>query len=153
MTAGIRAARGRPLVLALALLLAGLLAACDGDDSDTPGDASAIVCSTAYRVSTSEPLTEVDTLRFEDEDSTQSMPYIYLELHGTFSTGATDGERALRLWVTPTGTDQVLVNHLYQLAEGEWPSDQFAGDHGFTGLNYAYDPVSGAELQYWCATE
>lgn len=151
--------RTHPVALArvafLALALLALLAACDADD-DSAGDdagASAIVCSTAYRVSQQEPLTEVDTLRFEDADAEQSLPYIYLELHGAYSDGREDGERALRLWVTQTAEPEPLVSHLYQLPEDGWPVNQFVGGHGFTGLMYAYDPVSGAELQYWCATE
>ena len=113
----------------------------------------AIVCSASYRVSVQEPLTEVDALRFEDVDAEQSLPYIYLELHGAFSTGRADGERALRVWVTRTTESEPLVTQLYQLPEGAWPEDQFVGGHGFTGLTYAYDPVSRAELQYWCSTE
>jgi hypothetical protein len=125
------------------------LAACSGEE----GRADGIVCSTAYRISQREPLTEVDHLRFEDEDSTQSMPYIYLELHGQYSTGANEGERALRLWVTPTGEQDVIVSQLFQLPVDSGPDNQFVGGHGFTGLSYAYDPVSGAELQYWCEVE
>ncbi|MGE3962059.1 MAG: hypothetical protein AB7F65_10290 [Dehalococcoidia bacterium] len=143
-------------VATVALALAALLVACDSDGSDDAAgdvDASAIVCSAAYRVSQQEPLTEVDTLRFEDADAEQSLPYIYLELHGAFSDGREDGERSLRVWVTRTAEPEPLVTHLYQLPEDGWPRDQFVGGHGFTGLNYAYDPVSGAELQYWCATE
>jgi hypothetical protein len=135
--------------LALIVALIGLAAAC----SDEEARAGAIVCSTAYRISQTEPLTEVDHLRFGDEDSTQSMPYIYLELHGQYSTGAQDGERALRLWVTPTGEQDVIVSQLFQLSDDSGPDNQFVGDHGFTGLSYAYDPVSGAELQYWCEAE
>jgi hypothetical protein len=89
-------------------------------------------------------------VRFEDEDSTQSLPYIYVELHAEYNTGRADNERALRLWVTPTGEEKVLVSQLFQLADDSGPENQFLGEHGFTGLNYAYDPVSGAELQYWC---
>jgi hypothetical protein len=134
--------------IAIVVALMGL-AAC----SDEEGRADAIICSTAYRISQTEPLTEVDHLRFGDEDSTQSMPYIYLELHGQYSTGARGGERALRLWVTPTGEQGVIVSQLFQLAAGSGPDNQFVGAHGFTGLSYAYDPVSGAELQYWCEAE
>jgi hypothetical protein len=137
---------GTCIVIAVALLG---LAGC----SDEAGRVAGIICSTAYRVSQSEPLTEVDHLRFGDEDSTRSMPYIYLELHAQYTTGTTDNERALRLWVTPTGEEDVLVSQLFQLPEDSGPEDQFEGGHGFTGLNYAYDPVSGAELQYWCEAE
>jgi hypothetical protein len=127
-----------------------LVAACGGGDD---GRAGVIVCSTAYRVSVSEALTEPDQVRFVDEDATQSVPYIYLELHAEYRTGRVDGERSLRLWVTPTGAEDVLVTQLYQLPEDSGPTNQFVGGHGFTGLNYAYDPVSGAELQYWCEAE
>ncbi len=134
--------------IAIMVMLLGLTACSDGK-----GRASSIICSTAYRVSQTEPLTEVDHLRFADEDSTQSMPYIYLELHGQYRTGAQDGERALRLWVTPTGEQGVIVSQLFQLAVDSGPDNQFVGGHGFTGLSYAYDPVSGAELQYWCEAD
>lgn len=130
-------------------LLIGVLGACS--DGETVR-ASHIVCSTAYRLSSSDPLTDVDTMTLQDEDATQSIPYIYLELHASYTTGNTDGERSLRLWVTPTGEDRVLVNHLFQLPADSGPADQFVGDHGFTGLASAFDPVSGAELQYWCQT-
>jgi hypothetical protein len=127
-----------------------LSAGCAGDKEER---ASAIVCSTAYRVSVTEPLTDIDNLRLQDEDSIQSLPYIYLELHAQYSDGRLDGERALRLWVTPSGEDCELMSQLYQLPEDAGPVNQFAGDHGFTGLTYAHDPVSGAELQYWCEAE
>jgi hypothetical protein len=104
-------------------------------------------------VSASDSLTGTDTLRLPDEDSTGSIPYIYLEFHAAYTDGRADGERALRVWVTPTGTDDVIVTHLYQLPADDGPTDQFVGGHGFTGLNYAFDPVSGSELQYWCEAD
>lgn len=136
-------------LLGLALVAAG----CNGDGDADAERASAIVCNAAYRISVQEPLTEVDSIRFEDADAEQSLPYIYLELHGAYSTGEADGERALRVWVTQTAEEEPLVTHLYQLAGDEGPRNQFQGEHGFTGLNYAYDPLSGAELQYWCVAE
>ncbi|PKN83185.1 MAG: hypothetical protein CVU47_00165 [Chloroflexi bacterium HGW-Chloroflexi-9] len=128
-------------------------AGCTESAGEDKVRASAIVCSAAYRVSQAEPLTEVDSLRLEDTDAVQSLPYIYLELHAEYADGRSDGERALRVWVTRTAEAEPLVTHLYQMPEGEGPQNQFLGDHGFTGLMYAYDPVSGAELQYWCTAE
>ena len=134
----------------LVIITVALILVSTGCSDKTQGRASSIVCSTAYRISSSEPLTEQDHMTLDDEDATQSIPYIYLELHGQYSTGREDGERSLHLWVTPTGAENVLISQLYQLPEDAGPENQFLGDHGFTGLNYAYDPVSGAELQYWC---
>jgi hypothetical protein len=140
--------RSRPTHVCAGLALVALVAACT-----TPAARSSeIVCSTAYRVSTNEALTDVDTIRLADEDSTGSIPYIYLEFHAEYGAGFTDAERALRVWVTPTGDDRALVSHLFELSPDSGPINQFSGGHGFTGLNYAYDPVSGAELQYWCET-
>lgn len=142
-------------LMATAVVL--LASACAEDDSPatapatgSPTGATGIVCSTAYRVSSSEPLTEVDTVRFETDDSVQSIPYIYLEFHAEYTSGAAGDERALRLWVTPTAEEDVIVTQLFQLPQDATLVNQFAGEHGFTGLTYAYDPVSGAELQYWC---
>lgn len=112
--------------------------------------AAVIECTTAYRVSTADELTGTDSVRFDDEQSTQSIPYIYLEFHAEYQPGFEDNERSLRVWVTPTASQKVLAVQLYQLPADEGPVDQFVGGHGFTGLNYVYDPASGAELQYWC---
>jgi hypothetical protein len=139
--------RRAPSGAGIALGLAVLVTACAGA---APERASSIVCTAAYRISTSEPLTEPDTIRLEDTDTVQSLPYIYLELHAQYTAGRVDGERALRLWVTPTGEDTEVVSQLFQLPTDRGPTDQFRGGHGFTGLTYAYGPVSGAELQYWC---
>ena len=135
-------------LLALTLALFPVVACSDGD-----GRASAILCSTAYRASVTEPLTQSEHLRIEDEDSVDSMAYVQLELHARYSTGRTDNERALRLWVTPSGEDGEIVSQLFQLPPDSGPTNQFVGGHGFTGLNYAYDSASGAELQYWCEAE
>lgn len=109
-----------------------------------------IECHVAYRVATTEPLTEVHSFWLGNGDSTRSVPYIYLELHAEYASGADGSERSLRLWVTPTAEDDVIVTQLFQLSKDDGLVNQFLGGHGFTGLTYAYDPVSGAELQYWC---
>lgn len=129
------------------VVLCVLLTSCSGQDR-----AGVIECSTAYRVSTSDELTGTDSVRFVDEQSTaQSVPYTHLEFHAEYRPGFDDNERSLRVWVTPTASDQILAVQLYQLPTEEGPVDQFVGGHGFTGLTYVSDPVSGAELQYWCA--
>lgn len=134
----------------LALSLVPVLAACNGDDAER---ASAILCNTAYRPSVGEAITDSGELRFEDEDAVQSAAYDRLELHAQYGAGRSDGERALRLWVTQAGEDAELLSQLFQLPDDAGPENQFAGGHGFTGLSYAYDPDSGAELQYWCEAE
>ncbi|HUV93017.1 MAG TPA: hypothetical protein VMV80_08020 [Anaerolineales bacterium] len=46
-----------------------------------------------------------------------------------------------------------LSLHALSLPIDSGPQNQFIGGHGFTGLNYSYQPDSGAELQYWCAVK
>lgn len=48
--------------------------------------------------------------------------------------------------------DMGTVGHtaLYQLQAGTRPLNEFAGDHGFTGLNWVQDPASGDNVQYAC---
>jgi hypothetical protein len=48
------------------------------------------------------------------------------------------------------GQGHRLVSNLYQIWSG--PTDDFGGHTGFTGLVYVDDPVTGAEVQYSCAT-
>src|SRR5690606_12481542 len=54
-------------------------------ESGNNSTSASIMCSTAYRVSISEPFTDVDTVSFGDQDSAQSIPYIYLEFHAAYS--------------------------------------------------------------------
>ena len=45
-------------------------------------------------------------------------------------------------------TDYLLPSPLFQM---QGPSNIFdRTGQGFTGLNYAYDPATGAEMQYSC---
>jgi hypothetical protein len=136
-----------PIIATLLLLSCLALAACAAA-SQSP--AKAIVCNAAYRSAVTEPPGDVDSLRFDGDSEAQSLPYPHLELHGQYWSGEADNERALRLWVTPAGEEAVIVSQLFQLPLESGPANQFRGGHGFTGLNYAFDPASGAELQYWC---
>lgn len=118
-----------------------------------PPKATTIRCNTAYRSSEIVPIEREDSLTFTNEDTTHTLGYADLTFHAQYWTGAADNERALRLWVTPTGDEQPLLSQLYQLPPDSGPQNQFAGGHGFTGLSYAYHPTSRAELQFWCEAD
>ena len=81
-----------------------------------------------------------ETVRFDDA----SVHFSYLFVEGE---GATVITRV-------TARETEFHRTLYQLGgggEGETIAlPTFLGDHGFTGLNYAYPPDSSAEVQYWC---
>lgn len=150
----------RPLSLALRRLfsaLAGLslvaLAACGA--SPPVGRASGFVCYYAYRPSVTVGISSEGSVSIPDYDIAEfaGPQGNDLVFHAQYWSGADDGERALRLWVTAADIDEPLTSQLYQLPQDSGPTDQFAGGHGFTGLNYVYHPDSGAELQFWCAVE
>ncbi|MCX8214005.1 MAG: hypothetical protein OTJ97_05775 [SAR202 cluster bacterium] len=46
--------------------------------------------------------------------------------------------------------DREVTSQLYQMSKTEPPENEFHGEHGFTGLSYAYHPNSLSELHYWC---
>ena len=139
-----------PVILILAIL--GLAAGCTNGSSTggTPAKTGKIVCYAAYRASVTVPIEREETITFTDSDAQQSISFADLDWHAQYGTGELDGERGLVLWVTATVQPDRLISQLYQLPLESGPQNQFRGGHGFTGLNYAYHPESGAELQYWC---
>ena len=134
----------------LGLLVVALAACVDGP---TTARAGGFVCYYAYRPNVTVDSTSQGSVSFPDGDTAQYVGPETNDLvfHAQYGSGATGGERALRLWVTAAGLTEPLTTHLYQLPPDSGPVDQFAGDHGFTGLNYVYHPNSRAELQFWCA--
>lgn len=44
----------------------------------------------------------------------------------------------------------VLSTGIYQMSRHQLPTNEFAGQHGFTGLNWVKDPAVQANLQYSC---
>lgn len=139
----------------LAAILLLLMPGCTETKADPapPAKASKIVCTAAYRATTSMPVEREESISFEDAATLQTMGFGELDLHATYSTGEGDGERSLQLWVSEAGRSDRLISQLYQLPLDSGPQNQFVGGHGFTGLNYVYHPISGAELQFWCQAE
>jgi hypothetical protein len=133
----------------LLLFLLVLLAACSGAEASAP-KAETISCTAAYRASVEQGVEREETILFGDTDSEQSIPFTDMVFHAAYSAGESDNERNLRVWVTDVGDTAVFHTTLYQLPINSGPQNQFVGGHGFTGLNYSYQPDSGAELQFWC---
>jgi hypothetical protein len=132
-----------------AFLIVMFLVGCGGATETAP-IAELITCHTAYRSDGGRPIEREDTLVFTDAGEQQELSYQELALHGQYSSGELDGERALRLWVTESGESDPVLVQLYQLPLDSGPQNQFVGGHGFSGLIYVTDPGSRAELQFWC---
>jgi hypothetical protein len=133
----------------LLVLLIVLLSACGGAEAAAP-KAESISCTAAYRASVEQGIEREETILFGGTDSEQSIAFTDMVFHAAYSAGEADNERNMRVWVTDAGETAVYHSTLYQLPINSGPQNQFVGGHGFTGLNYSYQPDSGAELQFWC---
>ncbi len=123
-----------------------------GDGSTAP-IADTVTCSAWHRPNdrvapTADGELVVD-MNIAGQDQTQSLEAGDFRLATTFTWDeAFSGEgRSLSVSVSEL-SGPPIVSHLYQIWSG--PIDQFAGDHGFTGLVYVTSPTTGAELQYLC---
>jgi hypothetical protein len=138
----------------LMIFIVVLLSACSSSGQLEPAQpprAGEIACYAVYRAGVDQPIESEERLVFTDSDASRTLTFDDLILNAEYSTGETDNERSLRLWVTEARDDsRVYQSNLYQLDPAGGPQNQFRGGHGFTGLTYGYHPESGAEIQYWC---
>lgn len=132
------------VLLGLIVLLLG----CSGP-AGLPVVDEAIMCHAAYR-SSAGPIERETALYLEESGMSSDTAFSDMALQALYSRGEGEGGRALALRVTTVESEQLIASQLYQFAPGIEPQNDFVGGHGFTGLNYAYHPASGAELQYWC---
>jgi len=134
----------------------GSVAAPAGDPTPATGaDAtalpSAIECGTQYRPDV-EVITgaEEPTLRVERGGglmgATETLTFATMALQVTYVDEQPEG-RSVTVDVR-NATGDVLVRTLYQLPAMDLASIDFAGGHGFTGLQYVSNGT--AQLQVWC---
>jgi hypothetical protein len=135
-------------IVVLALLFA---VACSGCVSITSAAPSSITCHTQYRPDAEtlegarEPSLTVE--RADDlSPQPQTLEFATLTLEVTYHGDAPEGRNVTVVVTTPDG--QPLVRDLYQLTDGGELRREFAGGHGFTGLQYVFH--EGASLQVWC---
>jgi hypothetical protein len=109
-----------------------------------------VQCHTAYRSRVISRIEQEDMVTLTSENDRVTLTYKDLTLT-LFYSSSTDYEgRFLKVSVTPAESSDELAAALYQLSKTERPVNQFIGDHGFTGLQFIYHPVTRAELQYRC---
>jgi len=157
-----RAGRRTLIVVGLVVLvIVALVAGVAGDaigrrhhDAPIPL-ADVVTCSVWTRPSTSQLPVSAGTVTIdwrnanpaEDTTTEQHVSGDGLTFNAAYGFGG-GGGHVLGL----TATDRaghMLHSTTYQMWQG--PSDDFGmTGQGFTGLSYAYDPATGAEMQYWC---
>lgn len=112
---------------------------------------ASLTCATQYRpdaTTMTGALSETLTVpRDEGVGQAEAQTFPAMTLAVTFVGDAPEG-RVVNVVVTDTA-GEALFTTLYQFTDGHELRTDFAGDHGFTGLNYVYS--DGAMLQFSCS--
>jgi hypothetical protein len=132
-------------------LLVAVLAGMGCGPATGAGTPSAITCHTQYRpdaetlTGSSEPSVTV-----QRADGVAARPerldFATLTVEVAFHGDAPEGRKVTIAVMTTAG--EPLVRNLYQLTDGTELTTDFAGGHGFTGLQYVFH--EGSALQVWC---
>jgi len=125
-----------------------LCAACGGSAADPP---LSVTCHTLYRPDAESADGETaPSLTVERVDGGATQPqrleFDTLTLEVFYAGVAPEGNNVVVTVSTPDG--RPLVRDLYQFADGTQLTTEFAGGHGFTGLQYVFH--GDASLQVWC---
>lgn len=148
--------------VAVFVLAAGapIVAACtaDGMGSEDPQTArtassapQAIRCGTQYRPN-AESLVDVEEpeLLVDRVDNMSARPvrheFATMSVEVSFQGEAPEGNNVIVVVETAEGRE--ILRSLYQFTTGDELRTDFAGGHGFTGLNYVSH--GAASLQLWC---
>jgi len=141
----------KKFIIRMFLLLT--LAACS-PATGPQGDVAAIDCEAYYRSSaTSQGQAQSSTAIFElsPDKKEWSEPFADMTLLAAYHDDEYEG-RGLQIAVSDPGSGRQLASNLYQFQADKFPTNQFEGGHGFTGLAYVYHPDSPSELQFFCRT-
>lgn len=142
-----------------------LLAACSEPTPATPPAShdrqplQEIRCDAAYRSRNTRPIEQERSLALpttsERVQVTKRARFGRLTLVVSYSDDGVESP-ALTVRAMSVRPRRLLTSDLYQFdrfGDGQSvarPLDEFVGGNSFTGLGYAFDPTSRAELEYWC---
>jgi hypothetical protein len=149
-----------PYLFLAILWLASCTSVPNGQMSQAPAAATVfptvvpmdISCIVAYRSSVSIPIESYSSITLSTENQNAEVGFKDLTFHGSYFNGSRYELRTLKLSVTPKDSEKEISSVLYQLSRTSKLINQIE-EHGFTGLNYVYNPVSHSELQFWCKAE
>ena len=139
--------------IGLAFLLVGslVLTACGDNPSagaDTPTEFS-ITCRAFARPDVETSTMQARTIKLGPQAGNRSATLGDFRFRAQFVSDEFEG-KALDVFVYPKGDQDPIAQGKYQFDDIDPPSNQFVGDHGFTGLIYVMHPQTEAELQYFC---
>ena len=135
------------------IILTLLISACATQESASeaaPSNGNTIVCEVFYRSAAGTGLEAAAPIQFTAGNDQQKRNFESMALKAHFQDDEYEG-RALSIAVTNLENGAEITRQLYQFDLQNPVENQFVGGHGFTGLNYVFQPDSTAEMQYFCS--
>lgn len=142
----------RFVVLSLLVAVAASMGCAPATGGGAP---SSITCHTQYRpdaeslTGSSEPSVTVQRADGEVQARPERLDFATLMVEVAFHGDAPEGRNVTIEVMTTEG--EPVVRNLYQLTDGAELTTDFAGGHGFTGLQYVFH--EGSALQVWCVSD
>ena len=140
-------------VKTLIILMTLLLSACSTTQitvEAAPSGGSTIVCEVFYRSSTGKGLDSAPLITFSDGNDQKIYEFETMVFEARFQDDDYEGH-ALSIVITNLENGEEITRQLYQFDPQNPVENQFIGGHGFTGLNYVFQPDSSAEMQFFCS--
>ena len=117
----------------------------------SPGNRT-IVCEVFYRSTSGQSLQPAPLISFSEGSDKETLTFDTMVFDAQFQDDEYEG-RALSIAVTDLDTGSDITRQLYQFDQQNPVENQFVGGHGFTGLNYVFQPDSSAEMQFFCSVQ
>ena len=111
-----------------------------------------IVCEVFYRSTPSQSLQSAPLISFTEGSDSETLTFETMVFEAHFQDDEYEG-RALSIAVTDLDTGSNVTRQLYQFDQQNPIENQFVGGHGFTGLNYVFQPDTSAEMQFFCSVQ
>ena len=120
-------------------------------EAPSPGNRT-IVCEVYYRSTSGQSLQAAPLINFSEGSHSETLTFDTMVFEAHFQDDEYEG-RALSIAVTDMDTGSDITRQLYQFDRQNPVENQFVGGHGFTGLNYAFQPGTSAEIQFFCSAQ
>ena len=136
-------------------LLIIFIAGCSNSNFITeapPPGGSTIVCEVFYRSTSGQSLQAAPLISFTKGSDSETLTFDTMVLEAHFQDDQYEG-RALSIAVSDLDTGSEITRQLYQFDQQNPVENQFVGGHGFTGLNYVFQPDTPAEMQFFCSIQ
>ena len=118
----------------------------------TPTGLGNIVCEVYYRPGAGVGLRAAPLITFSEGIDRKTAEFDSMVFEAQFQDDDYEG-RALSIAVTDRETGTEITRQLYQFDRQNPVENQFIGGHGFTGLNYIFQPDSSSEMQFFCSVK